>query len=101
MYKRQELEEPNKQAVVIDSDTANKTQLLFKKYADERGLPLLIPIMDVTDMNQVNVNDIVTMSIPAIQAASKRYAADVLLIARVLTLGFSVIWVLPLILTKT
>lgn len=87
-----EYEEPNKPAEIIESGSSNTIQKLLTQYAAERGLPIILPVMDMTDLNKVTVNDIVTMAIPAIQHASQRYSSDTLLIARILKVkdGFSI-----------
>ncbi|MCX4188171.1 DUF2066 domain-containing protein [Methylophaga sp. OBS4] len=51
--------------------------------ADKRGLPLLLPLMDLQDQAQLTFNDIWTGDDAAVQSASQRYGADVLLTARV------------------
>lgn len=78
-----EYEIPSKPAVIIDSDSPGEIQTLIKKYSDQRGLPFILPIMDVTDMDQVGVNDIAMMSLPSLLEASKRYHSDIILIARI------------------
>jgi hypothetical protein len=81
-----EYEEPKKPAVMIETDSPNVILGLIKQYADQRGLPVMLPTMDIKDLNQVSVNDIVTMNLPVLQQASSRYANEALLIARVLKL---------------
>jgi hypothetical protein len=87
-----EYEAPNQAAEIIDSDSASSIQHSLKEYAEQRGLPIILPMMDVTDLNQVNVNDIVTMTIPVLQNASQRYTPDGILVARVFQLqeGYSI-----------
>lgn len=77
-------EPPNKVAEIVDADTEPHILSLLKKHADQRGIPLITPMMDISDMNQVGVNDIVTMAVPTLQNVSKRYGNDALLIARIL-----------------
>lgn len=49
--------------------------------ARERGLPLLLPLMDLEDTTKLNPADIASGSISAIENASARYPADVVLAA--------------------
>lgn len=85
-------EPPNQTAEIVAGDNDLAIQNIFKKHADQRGLPLLTPMLDIADINQVNVNDIVTMSLPVLAVASKRYDSDVILIVRILknTDGYSI-----------
>jgi hypothetical protein len=78
-----EYEVPNQPAVIIDSDSSSEIQNLFKTQAEHRGLPIILPMMDMQDLSLVNINDVVTMSLPVLQGASKRYKSDAILIARV------------------
>ncbi|OAI48852.1 hypothetical protein AYO45_00835 [Gammaproteobacteria bacterium SCGC AG-212-F23] len=78
-----EYETPGQVAEIIHTDTPNSMASLLKDNADRRGLPLILPMMDFTDMNQVGVNDIVTKSIPVLSQAAKRYASDAMLIVRI------------------
>lgn len=74
---------PNHPAEVIDSSSQTNIQNLLKQHANLRGVPIIFPVMDVTDLNQVSASDIMVMAIPKLQAAAKRYASDALLIARI------------------
>lgn len=86
-----EYEEPDRVAEIIDTNSQNTILKFMKQRANERGLPLLFPLMDVTDINKVPVNDIVSMDTLNLVNAAKRYASDAVLIARVfkLTDGYS------------
>ncbi len=68
---------------VISNETQNvifdKMVLEGKKY----GLPLIFPMMDVDDLNQISSDDITSMKIPVLKEAAKRYAPDVLLIGEI------------------
>lgn len=86
-----EYEIPNRVAEIIDTTSKNEIFTTIKNHANQRGLPILFPMMDMMDLNQVSVNQIVMMEIPNLQTAAKRYASDAILIVRVfqLTTGFS------------
>jgi hypothetical protein len=73
----------NRSGDIVDSNTSGDVQTVLKHYAKQRGLPLIFPVMDVTDMSQVAANDIITKSLPKLQNAAKRYASDALLVGRV------------------
>lgn len=86
-----EYETPNHATEIIESSSNQTIQSILKSQADLRGLPFILPTMDITDLSQITINDIVVMTIPKLQEASKRYNADALLIARIfqLTTGCS------------
>lgn len=92
------LEVPQHSAEIINSDSSNEIVPLLKNTAERYGLPLLFPLMDMTDINQVSVHDISTMSLPVLTSAAKRYASDSLLIGRILQgpTGFTTQWRLVL-----
>lgn len=52
----------------------------MRKSADDRGLPLVIPLMDLTDQKQVSGFDIRTLYLPDLQKASARYDARAMLV---------------------
>jgi hypothetical protein len=78
-----EYEVPDQAAVIIDSDSTTDLNQSFKKHAEQRGLPIILPMMDMMDINKVSVNDIVMMTLPTLQSAAKRYNSDAVLIVRV------------------
>lgn len=78
-----DFEFPGHTPEILSNDSTNMVVSLFKQSAEFRGLPLLFPIMDMTDMNLVSVNDIATFTPPNLINAAKRYASDAILIGRV------------------
>jgi hypothetical protein len=72
------LQGPNHPADIIDSSTEIPLQL--KQSAKSRGLPMIFPVMDVTDLSLVSVNDITSKATPSLQQASARYASNAILI---------------------
>lgn len=84
-------EVPNHSAEIIDSSSSNDIQKILRQRADQRGLPIILPVMDVTDLNQVAVNDIVSMTTAKLQSAAKRYSSDAILMLRMMrvTDGFT------------
>lgn len=64
--------------------------------ADERALPLALPLLDLEDLSAVTFADIWGGFIEPVRAASSRYGADAALIGRVLLseFGTSVQWIL-------
>ncbi|HAO25142.1 MAG TPA: hypothetical protein DCQ49_08615, partial [Methylophaga sp.] len=56
--------------------------LQIDKAAKNRGIPLLIPLMDLEDQTQLTFNDVSTGNNTAVKQASERYGASVLVTAR-------------------
>lgn len=54
-------------------------KLTGKKY----GLPLIFPMLDVTDVNAVSPEDVNQINLPVLQAAGQRYAPEALLIGNI------------------
>lgn len=70
-------------AEILASDAANLMPAQFKQIAEQRGVPLIFPVMDVAEMSQVSVNDVATPVLPTLMNAAKRYGSDALLIGNV------------------
>lgn len=56
---------------------------LLNKRADLRGIPILFPIMDMTDMNNVSNEDISSMLTENLKKAATRYKCDGILIGNI------------------
>jgi len=56
---------------------------ILNQVSAKRGLPLLLPIMDLQDQNQIAVADLWAGFADPIEKASQRYAAKIILTARV------------------
>lgn len=93
-----EFESPNKPPEIISHDSTNDLVNLIKQYADKRGIPVIIPIMDVSDLNQITIDDVKNMSIPKISLAGKRYGSNIILIGHVIqnAQGFTTQWKLSM-----
>jgi len=68
---------------IIGIESDSKMHLGIEQKASELGLPLILPIMDLADINQVNVSDIWGDFPSVLNNASKRYGADVIVVAKV------------------
>ncbi|HSW94031.1 MAG TPA: DUF2066 domain-containing protein [Gammaproteobacteria bacterium] len=68
---------------MIGADAGSDVSVMLKQQTDRRGLPVVFPAMDVTDLGQVSVNDIVTMALPKLMNAASRYTRDGMLIGRI------------------
>lgn len=54
---------------------------LVSKAADQRGLPVVMPLMDLQDQSALRFSDISTADATAVKGASARYGTDVVLAA--------------------
>jgi hypothetical protein len=77
---------PNHPAEIVDSSGSDSVTLL-KQNAERRGLALILPMMDVSDLSQVSVTDILKKNVTALEAATKRYASDAMLIGQITGTG--------------
>lgn len=78
---------PHESAEIIASDSSDNIHASLTEYAKERGIPVIFPIMDLTDLGEVSENDVNTMAIPTLQNAAKRYGSNGLLVVKVAQLG--------------
>lgn len=69
--------------VVGAESTKHNIPVLLEQAADMRGLPIFMPLMDLEDQSQVRFADVWGDFSESIEAASNRYAPQVILIARV------------------
>jgi hypothetical protein len=68
---------------LIGSEETSDLLTAFKNESKKYGLPLIFPIMDMTDLSIISSNDVATMNVTALNAAAKRYAPDALLIGKI------------------
>jgi hypothetical protein len=76
------IDSPNQPAVVIESDAINPLAQIFKQAADNRGVPVLLPMMDMTDLTHMTADDITQMNVANLTQAAMRYKSDGMLITR-------------------
>jgi hypothetical protein len=69
---------------LIGSEEASDLLSAFKTESKKYGLPVIFPMMDMTDVSVITSNDVASVNITALNAAAKRYAPDALLIGRVI-----------------
>lgn len=81
-------------AEIVTEDSAGELYGLLKQSAEKGGLPVIFPVMDMDDLNQVSVQDVAAMSLPTLIHASQRYAPDALLIGNLVAMpqGFQSQW---------
>lgn len=77
------LKKPNGDVDIIGDDETNPIAKEIKHYSHVYGLPLILPVLDMEDLNQFSAEDISGMLLPALKTAGKRYAPDVYLIGNI------------------
>lgn len=68
--------------IAADDEATIYTQTL-EQTAARRGLPILLPIMDLQDQSQISADDLLSGLSGSIEQASQRYGAKIILLARV------------------
>lgn len=72
---------------LIGTSSADALPSVVTAQAAVRGLPVILPVLDLQDLTAVSMNDVTNDVTGVIQAASTRYASDVELIGRITTTG--------------
>ncbi|MDX1901315.1 MAG: DUF2066 domain-containing protein [Gammaproteobacteria bacterium] len=67
---------------IISSDSDLDLTTSLKKTADRRGIPIIFPLMDLSEVGHISIMDIGTNNFAILLNASKRYASDVILAGR-------------------
>lgn len=70
---------------IIGSETPGDILDAINEQSQKFALPLIFPMMDVADMSQVSTEEVVSMAIPALKQAGKRYAPNAYLVGKVET----------------
>ncbi|HEX7080111.1 MAG TPA: DUF2066 domain-containing protein [Gammaproteobacteria bacterium] len=78
------------------AELAERIRTTLQTAAEERGLPIALPLLDLEDLNRISVAEVWGVFDDEILAASARYGADAVLVGRVRVTAFgeSVQWVL-------
>jgi hypothetical protein len=70
-----------KQQLITEGDE-DSLVLQIQQAAKKRGIPLLMPLMDLEDQSQLTFNDVSTGNTTAVNQASERYGASIVVTAR-------------------
>lgn len=87
------------QSTIVAADNAVDVQQYLNFLANQRGIPLLFPSLDLPDLNALSAADVVNANIATVQAASTRYQSDGILVgelANVATGQWQIKWQLVL-----
>ncbi|WP_457666679.1 DUF2066 domain-containing protein [Thiolapillus sp.] len=72
---------------LLDPERDVQVVQALKSAAEQRGLPLLLPIMDLEDQTALRVSDVWTVNRESVEAASSRYGEQLVLLGRLRTSG--------------
>ncbi|AZG73600.1 DUF2066 domain-containing protein [Shewanella livingstonensis] len=89
------VDENNEPTILADGSAADIRAELTQE-SNNKGIPLLLPIMDLDDVMQVSINDVRGMFTDVLAKASMRYQADYFAIANVDTQGGNLHYTLKL-----
>jgi hypothetical protein len=67
---------------ILSSSSNSELPLIVDNFSNERGLPLLMPLMDLTDANNIRMSDFWGRFEQPIKIASERYFAEAIAIMR-------------------
>ncbi len=81
------IEEDRERKVVLESAEEDSVYAMIKENATRRGLPVILPLMDLEDEQMVSISDIWGRFPSAITRASQRYPADVISYGRINQIG--------------
>lgn len=70
------------QRLIGDSDDSAVIELI-ENQAQRRGLPMLLPVMDLEDQTQISFSDIWTGNQSTVMSASERYGARIIVMAQI------------------
>ncbi len=73
----------DKSLTLITNDSTHAVTASLSQNASNRGLPLIFPMLDLTDLQKINPTNVWMTFIPTIQQASSRYNPDAILIVRI------------------
>lgn len=68
---------------LINNSSEEQIAQLTNEASTKRGLPIIFPILDLSDIQQIQASDVWAPFINVIQRASARYAPDEILIVRI------------------
>ncbi len=78
--------EDNNQRRLVGVETDPTLQAYLNQIAQKKGIPLILPLMDLEDMSAITVTDVWGQFPNVLQQASLRYGAQTILLGRVMHL---------------
>lgn len=77
------LQDKHNHIEIIANEAPNNIFKNMSKEGKKFGLPLIFPVMDVSEMNQVSPQDVMSFSYTTLSMAAKRYSPDALLVGEI------------------
>lgn len=68
---------------IISNSTDSSLPTIVNDFSAQRGLPIMMPLMDLTDASQVALSDIWGRFEQPVKKASSRYAAEAIIVMRI------------------
>ena len=68
---------------IISNSSASNLPFIVNEFSSQRGLPIMMPLMDLTDTNQIQVSDVWGRFQQPIKKASERYNAEAIAVMRI------------------
>lgn len=69
---------------ILSEDQYKQYVAILRGAADRRGIPIVLPKMDLTDISSVSAKDILNFNVPLLSEIGSRYHSDGMLVARVM-----------------
>ena len=70
--------------VLLSNDSKSEVQMLLQNDALASGLPIMLPILDLQDMQTLTANDVLAPNMGVITDASSRYGSDAIVVASII-----------------
>lgn len=67
---------------IVSSDSDQDITALLKAKADQRGLPIIFPLMDLSEIEHVSLTDVGTDNFAILSNVSKRYGSNAIITGR-------------------
>lgn len=68
---------------IISNTSASNLPFMVNEFSARRGLPIMMPLMDLTDANQIKLSDVWGRFQQPIKEASSRYLAEAIAVMRI------------------
>ncbi len=77
------IDEQGLSRTIMSNSTRSSLPSMVANFSNQRGLPIIMPLMDLTDATQVNLSDMWGKFEQPIQTASQRYFAEAIVVMRI------------------
>jgi len=83
------VETPAFERVVVADEPSDTTALLLTAHANNRGMPILLPLWDLEDQLALSVTEVWGLFPDSVAQANARYATDFMILAKVVSHGLT------------